>query len=474
MASVSSKAWSKAKDGNKATTIFKKIKNQIHQWIYRLLDSGNFSSDSEDERLRKAILIFLAGIYSILGLFWSAAYFAFGLPLAGSIPLSYSTISAISLLYFFRTKHYKFFCRIQLVLILILPFLLQYSLGGFTASGAVIIWAILAPIGALMFAITSRVLPWFLAYVVLIVISGFLTESANTHQSLPSWAIIISFVLNIGGVSAIVFFLLKYFVSERERSMLALDEAHKRVRQSLSLAMEVQQNLLPKTDLKIEGLDITGKSIYCDETGGDYYDFLNSGEHGQEKLRVVVGDVSDHGISSALLMATARATIRQRASLPGNISTIVSEVNRQLSYDVEDSGRFMALFFAQIDRKRKSIEWLNAGHTPAVVYDPDSDTFDELSGSRGMPLGIFEEVEYKESQRDVAPGQIIIIATDGIWEAQNPEGVRFGKEQLYNIIRKNASSSAKNIQDSILEALNRFQQDVEPEDDMTLVVVKIE
>jgi sigma-B regulation protein RsbU (phosphoserine phosphatase) len=238
--------------------------------------------------------------------------------------------------------------------------------------------------------------------------------------------------------------------------------------------MEVQQNLLPKTDLKIEGLDITGKSIYCDETGGDYYDFLDSGEQGQGRLRVVVGDVSDHGISSALLMATARATIRQRASLPGNISTIVSEVNRQLSYDVEDSGRFMALFFAQIDRKRKNIEWLNAGHTPAVVYDPGSDTFDELSGSKGMPLGIFEEVEYKESQRDVAPGQIIIIATDGIWEAQNPEGARFGKEQIYNIIRKNASSSAKNIQDSILEALNRFQQDVEPEDDMTLVVIKIE
>ncbi|MFW9847373.1 MAG: PP2C family protein-serine/threonine phosphatase, partial [Candidatus Thorarchaeota archaeon] len=282
------------------------------------------------------------------------------------------------------------------------------------------------------------------------------------------------FVMNIGGVSAIVFFLLKYFVSERERAMLALDEAHKRVRQSLSLAMEVQQNLLPKTDLKIEGLDITGKSIYCDETGGDYYDFLDSGEHEQGKLRVVVGDVSDHGISSALLMATARATIRQRASLPGNISTIVSEVNRQLSYDVEDSGRFMALFFAQIDRQRKSIEWLNAGHTPAVVYDPGSDSFDELSGSRGMPLGIFEEVEYKESQRVVAPGQIIIIATDGIWEAQNPEGERFGKEQIYNIIRQNASSSANNIQNSIFEALNRFQQDVEPEDDMTLVVIKIE
>jgi sigma-B regulation protein RsbU (phosphoserine phosphatase) len=91
-----------------------------------------------------------------------------------------------------------------------------------------------------------------------------------------------------------------------------------------------------------------------------------------------------------------------------------------------------------------------------------------------MPLGIFEEVEYKESQRVIAPGQIIVIATDGIWEAQNQEGKRFGKEQIYNIIRQNASSSANNIQHSIFEALKGFQNEVEPEDDMTLVIIKIE
>jgi hypothetical protein len=95
---------------------------------------------------------------------------------SGSIPLSYSFISAASLLYFFKTKHYTFFCRSQLTLILVLPFLLQWSLGGLTASGAVVLWSILAPIGALMFAGTTRSIPWFIAYVLLMVISGLQTD----------------------------------------------------------------------------------------------------------------------------------------------------------------------------------------------------------------------------------------------------------------------------------------------------------
>jgi sigma-B regulation protein RsbU (phosphoserine phosphatase) len=124
---------------------------------------------------------------------------------------------------------------------------------------------------------------------------------------------------------------------------------HYQMSQSLELAMEVQQSLLPKTDPKVEGLDIAGISIYCDETGGDYYDFLNVGELERGKTGVVVGDVSGHGIPSALLMATARASLRQRSSLPGSMARIVSDLNIQLTRDVEESGQFMTLFYLTID-----------------------------------------------------------------------------------------------------------------------------
>jgi serine phosphatase RsbU (regulator of sigma subunit) len=446
----------------------------IDFWIERLSKAGILTSDTEEQRLRKAVLISLAVIYTIAGIIWGFGYLFFGLPVSGSIPLSYSFISAVSLLVFFKTKHYKFFCRSQLTLILVLPFLLQWSLGGLTASGAVVLWSILAPLGALMFAGTTRSIPWFIAYVLLMVISGLQTDASSWQQGkLPNTIVVFSFVMNIGGVSAIVFILLRYFVHARDQAMAVLDKEHKRVRQYLSLAMEVQQNLLPKTNPQIDGLDIVGKSIYCDETGGDYYDFLEVGTPNDGKIGVVVGDVSDHGIPSALLMATARALIRQRCSAFGQIDQVVSDVNRQLAKDVKDSGRFMTLFYAEIERNNKTIRWVNAGHEPAMIFDPATDSFSDLNGGNNLALGVFEDTNFKEAQQEIATGQIIVIATDGIWEVRNPSGAMFSKDRIRQIIRRNATRTANEIQNAILDSLKRFQKDAKLEDDMTLVVIKI-
>ena len=446
----------------------------IDFWIERLSNAGSATSDTEEQRLRKAVLIFLAVIYTIAGIVWGLGYLLLGLPVSGGIPLSYSFISAVSLLVFFKTKHYKFFCSSQLTLILVLPFLLQWSLGGLTASGAVILWSILSPIGALMFAGITRSIPWFVAYVLLMLISGLQTGGSGWQQdTLPDTLVVLSFVMNIGGVSAIVFVLLRYFVHAREQAMAALDKEHQRVRQYLSLAMEVQQNLLPKTDPQVDGLDIVGKSIYCDETGGDYYDFLEVGNPAEGKIGVVVGDVSDHGIPSALLMATVRALIRQRCSSFGKIDQVVSDVNRQLAADVKDSGRFMTLFYTEIDKPNNSIRWVSAGHEPAMVYNPATDSFNDLNGSNNLPLGVFEDAEFEEKNRELVPGQVIIIATDGIWEARNPDGNMFGKDRIYQIIRQNASASANEIQNAVLESLEGFRKETKLEDDLTLVVIKI-
>ena len=170
------------------------------------------------------------------------------------------------------------------------------------------------------------------------------------------------------------------------------------MKRSLELAMEVQQNLLPKENPRIKGLEIAGKSIYCDETGGDYYDFINLDESRQANIAIVVGDVSGHGIPSALLMATARAFIRQRAYLPGEMSQIISDVNRQIAGDVEDSGQFMTLFYVVVDQDSRSIEWVRAGHDPGIFYDPASDHFEELAGP-GLALGIDVEWYYVSNRK---------------------------------------------------------------------------
>ncbi|MEJ2219933.1 MAG: PP2C family protein-serine/threonine phosphatase [Desulfobacterales bacterium] len=245
-----------------------------------------------------------------------------------------------------------------------------------------------------------------------------------------------------------------------------------RMQQSLDIAMEVQQNLLPGRDPEIEGLDIAGTSIYCEETGGDYYDYLETGENGQNKICVVVGDVADHGIPSALLMTTARAFLRQRTSRSGELDQVVSDVNRQLTRDVEDSGRFMTLFICEIDRSNNVIHWVNAGHDPAMIYDHGSGEFEELTGN-ALPLGVSEMTAYQKLDRKIIPGQIIMMGTDGIWEAQSPQGDMFGKDRFKDIIRNNAGRPAKDIVNAVIEEVDRFCLPLEKSDDVTLVITKI-
>jgi sigma-B regulation protein RsbU (phosphoserine phosphatase) len=246
-----------------------------------------------------------------------------------------------------------------------------------------------------------------------------------------------------------------------------------RMRQSLNLAREVQQTLLPQTDPRVKGLDIASTIVYCDETGGDYYDFLTGGDPNQGKLTVVLGDVSGHGISSALLMASVRAFLRQRSALSGGIAQIVSDVNRQLAVDVEYTGGFMTLFYLTIDIANQRLNWVRAGHEPAIFYDPPTDTFEELRG-KGMALGVNTDSQYQEYEKaDLAKEQIILLGTDGIWEARNPNGEMFGKAPIYRIIRQNPTASAKEILTSCFNSLNLFLENLAPEDDITLVVIKI-
>lgn len=245
------------------------------------------------------------------------------------------------------------------------------------------------------------------------------------------------------------------------------------MKRSLELAMEVQQNLLPKENPRIKGLDIAGKSIYCDETGGDYYDFIEVNGGRQANIAIVVGDVSGHGIPSALLMATARAFIRQRADLPGGLSQVISDVNRQIAGDVEKSGQFMTLFYMIVDQDSRCLEWVRAGHEPGIFYDPARGLFEDLAGP-GLVLGVNSEWKYVTNRKEgLKEGQIIVLGTDGIWEAQNPAGEMFGKEAICRIIRENADVEASALLDAIIDSLDRFRDGFNLQDDVTLIVVKI-
>jgi len=245
------------------------------------------------------------------------------------------------------------------------------------------------------------------------------------------------------------------------------------IRQSLYLAQEVQQTLLPRRPPQIDGLDLAAAIAYCDETGGDFYDFLDNAETRPGSFSVAVGDVSGHGIPSALMMATGRAFLRQRSVLPGSAAEIVSDVNRQMTGDFGESGGFMTLFYLTIESTSKRLYWVRAGHDPAIFYDPQTDSFEDLRGG-GLALGVNIHWRYKQYQKTgLKQGQIILLGSDGLWEARNSAGKMFGKESVHQIIRQSPDATAREILTTCFNAFNLFLGDRAPEDDVTLVVIKI-
>lgn len=244
-----------------------------------------------------------------------------------------------------------------------------------------------------------------------------------------------------------------------------------RMREGLQIAQEVQQHFLPKAPPVADGLDLAGTAHFSDETGGDFYDFIDCGDEDCRELAVVVGDVSGHGIGAALLMATGRALIRQ-ASGAGSPAGIISAVNDNLSRDMADTGRFLTLFYLLLDLEKRTASWVNAGHQPPLVFDPATDTFTELKGG-DIPLGVEREWVYHEQSMPMpGPGQVVLIGTDGAWEAHNEAGEMFGNDRLREVVRQSAGGTAEEILQAVVSAVAAFTGGIAQEDDLTLVVLK--
>ena len=184
-----------------------------------------------------------------------------------------------------------------------------------------------------------------------------------------------------------------------------------------------------------------------------------------------MGDVRGHGVSAALLMASVRGYLRARATQSGSTGEIITAVNRLISMDTAETGQFMTLFYLVVEPRNNRIIWVRAGHDPGLLYCPIADRFEELSGS-GMALGVDESWNYDDFNRKVKPGQIVLLTTDGIFEAHNSAGEMFGKERFKEVIRKYAGLETEGIRKAVFEAVTEFRGDEPQADDITLVVLK--
>ncbi len=263
-------------------------------------------------------------------------------------------------------------------------------------------------------------------------------------------------------------------LKQAERDLRLREQERDRLRHAMKLAMQVQQTLLPRATPSVPGIDLAGRSIYCDETGGDYYDYLLFGPAPSETLGIFIGDVSGHGISSALLMAAARASLRQRASTPGSLADVIGDVNCQISRDLMASGQFITLLGMQLTPQSGRLVWVRAGHEPALLYRAREDRFENLLGEGAAPLGLDTEAVFSTNELGgLVPGDILVLYTDGITEARDPGGIMFGRERIEVCIRANVYKSARRIRDALLDDVKNHIAAAGVEDDVTLVVAKL-
>lgn len=244
-----------------------------------------------------------------------------------------------------------------------------------------------------------------------------------------------------------------------------------RIKEALDVAMQVQQSLLPDAPPTFAGFDIAARSDYCDETGGDFYDFVERKGFGSDTLFTVVGDVSGHGIPAALLMSSARAYLRSRAAQPGPAHELVEHVNSQLSRDTFGTGQFVTMILLELNAESREVHWVRAGHDPALLFEPGTGETTELIGP-GVSLGVAEDLEYETRHVVLTAGQIVIVGTDGIWEMRSPAGEMYGKERFREAIARHAHKDAQVMVDAIFDELYAFLGKEPQEDDITLLVIK--
>ncbi len=244
-----------------------------------------------------------------------------------------------------------------------------------------------------------------------------------------------------------------------------------RMKEALGLAMDIQTQLLPHNPPHVAGFEIQGQCIYCDETGGDFFDFIPFGKCNDSGMLIAVGDVSGHGVPAALFMASARAFLRSSVGVGGSLDEILEDVNNAISHDTFGTGHFLTLFACVVCPQNAEIEFVRAGHEPGLVYVPESNDIIELSG-KGISLGAMPDMSYSVARQKLTPGSTLLLGTDGITETRNEDGVLYGRDRLKKCLHKNAHESVNDIINAVLDDVERFGGALAREDDVTVVVIK--
>lgn len=234
-------------------------------------------------------------------------------------------------------------------------------------------------------------------------------------------------------------------------------------------ARHVQQLLFPQEAPSCPGFDIAGASYPADETGGDYFDYIQAPEG---FLDIVIGDVCGHGLGAALLMCSTRAYLRALALARTEIDEVLSLANRALAADM-DRGHFVTLLYARLDPARSSLSYTSAGHHPGYVMNAAGEVTSTMD-STGAPLGVIVDGAFPSGPSiDLLSGDLILFFTDGVIEVAAPDGVHFGTDRALQVMRDNRSSCAAELVAALHEAVRVYTQLASLEDDLSAIIIKV-
>jgi len=255
---------------------------------------------------------------------------------------------------------------------------------------------------------------------------------------------------------------------ELKATQAQLIEAEK-LEAELGIARRIQRNILPQQPPHRSGYDIGMLLEPASSVGGDFFDFIPLKD---DRLAVIVGDVSDHGIPAAIFMALTFSLLRgefARAQTPGEA---LLNANCHL-LDMNESDMFVTLLCGILDFNTRHFQYVRAGHPPPVVLDARGREI-ELPRDTGTTLGLFDDVMLDEKSVILPPGSLLALYTDGVTEAANPQGELFDEERLTGVLRLNLAHSAQQACQAVFEEVSRHCGTPAPQDDITLVILRVE
>jgi sigma-B regulation protein RsbU (phosphoserine phosphatase) len=239
-----------------------------------------------------------------------------------------------------------------------------------------------------------------------------------------------------------------------------------KMEKELDLAAKIQEDFLPKQSPKLKNYEIAGSNVPCYQVGGDYYDFIPIDD---DRLGIVIADVSGKGVGASLLMASLRAALQSELYPEYKIQEMARKLN-DFVHRSSSPNSFITFFFCELNKKNGELSYINAGHNPPLVLDKKGKV--HRMESCGLCLGMFPEVDYEVKKVILNPGDTTVLFTDGITESRNKDNKEFEEGRLIKLLQKHSKLSALKLLEKINEEVDKFTVGAEKMDDQTLVIIQ--